>query len=75
MVTVEDKIRNALNLYNKSLKAVLDARYVRQVDGKDLSTNDFTDELKDKLADISGDINLSVGDEAPSGGIWIDPLK
>ena len=30
-----------------------DARYVRQVEGKGLSTNDFTDEYKQMIDDLS----------------------
>lgn len=51
-VSVNDKIKNALNLYNQALQQDLAGKYQGKVAGKDLSTNDFTDELKTKLEGI-----------------------
>ena len=52
-VTVNDKILNALNLYHKSLTTKISDEYVAQEVGKGLSTNDFTNEEKNKLDGIS----------------------
>ena len=54
-VTTNDKILNALNLYNKNLQKKLSDEYVAQVEGKDLSTNDFSDAYKDKLDGVNTD--------------------
>ena len=58
MATVNDKIKNALNAYNIGLQNKLSGVYVQKIQGKDLSTNDFTDALKTKLDGLSS-VNTS----------------
>ena len=51
--TIDNKIKNALNMYNTGLQEILPDKFVGKVNGKDLSTNDFTDALKEKLEAFS----------------------
>lgn len=66
MATVNEKIKNALDDYNKGLKTKLDNRFVKKTDfatdtyvtkvaGKTLSSNDFTDADKLKLNSVETD--------------------
>ena len=66
MATTNEKILNALDDYNQGLKVKLNARFVKQTDiatdtyvtkvtGKELSSNDFTNELKSKLESVETD--------------------
>ena len=66
MATTKDKILNSTFMYNETLKEQLDARFVKRTEfdtdtfvtkvaGKDLSSNDFTDELKAKLNSVDTD--------------------
>ena len=52
VVSTNDKITNALSKYNKGLKQKLNSEFQKKVSGKDLSSNDFTDELKEKLENL-----------------------
>ena len=51
--TIDNKIKNALNMYNTGLQEILPNKFVGKVNGKDLSTNDFTNALKEKLEALS----------------------
>ena len=53
--TTDEKIRNALNMYNGGLQTKLTNKFVEKVTGKTLSTNDFTDALKNKLDAVATD--------------------
>ena len=76
MATTSEKILNALNMYNQALQSQLDKKFVRQEGGKGLSTNDYTDEEKEKVRTMtgggSGGAEIKVGKDPPDGGIWID---
>ena len=84
-ITVNDKIKNALNIYHSGLNSKLDDTFQKQVSGKGLSTNDFTDALKEKLENISvseggAEIDLSNyvqkdGDKVLSSNDFTDELK
>ena len=51
-ISTNDKIKNALSIYHNGLTNKLDNTFVAKVSGKNLSTNDFTDELKNKLESL-----------------------
>ncbi len=53
--TVNEKILNALNMYNEGLQEKISENYVEKELGKGLSTNDFTDadKAKGSVADSS----------------------
>ena len=53
--TTNEKILNALNIYNTGLQTKIANGYVQKDGAKVLSTNDFTDALKTKLEDIATD--------------------
>jgi len=59
-VTTNEKILNALNLYNEALQEKISDEYVGKVTGKALSTNDFTDELKTKLDNVDEDAQKNI---------------
>ena len=74
MATTNEKILNALSMYNGALQTKLNEKFVQQVDGKGLSTNDYTDEDKEKLRTMSstGGVDIKVGKDPPASGIWFD---
>ena len=51
--TVNEKILNALNMYNEGLQEKISENYVEKELGKGLSTNDFTTAEKEKLGGLS----------------------
>ena len=51
--TVNEKILNALNMYNEGLQEKISENYVEKELGKGLSTNDFTTAEKEKLSGLS----------------------
>ena len=57
---------NILTSFANKFAAKIDTLFVRKVDGKDLSTNDFTTEYKTKLEGIEAGANKTVVDEALS---------
>ena len=71
MATTNEKILNALDMYNSGLQKKLNEKFVQQVDGKGLSTNDFTDELKERVLS-GGDAKITVGPDPPESGLWFD---
>lgn len=71
--TTNEKILNALSLYNTGLQTKLNAKFVAKDGDKVLSTNDFTDAYKAKLDGLAGGgISIAVGTSPPESGIWID---
>ena len=87
MATTDEKILNALDMYNSTLKTTLDGRFVKQSDidtdsyvtkvtGKDLSSNDFTDALKNKLDNVDTDTYVTkVSGKDLSSNDFTDALK
>ena len=57
---------NVLSSFASKYSVKIDSLFVRKVDGKGLSTNDFTNELKNKLDGIELGANKTVVDEALS---------
>lgn len=57
---------NTLSTFATKFAAKIDSLFVRKVDGKSLSTNDYTTEEKTKLAGIAAGANKTVVDEALS---------
>ena len=53
-MSTKDQILQGLNVYTPLLKNDLKKSFVEKVTGKNLSTNDFTDALKNKLDSIEG---------------------
>lgn len=73
MATTNEKILNALSLYNTGLQKKLNEKFVPKDGAKVLSTNDFTNEYKAKLEGLStGGTSITVGPDPPTSGIWID---
>lgn len=57
---------NVLSSFANKYSVKIDSLFVRKVDGKGLSTNDFTNELKNKLDGVEVGANKTVVDEALS---------
>ena len=72
MATTNEKILNALSMYNSALQTKLNEKFVQQVDGKGLSTNDYTEADKEKVRTMSGGVDIKVGKDPPDSGIWFD---
>ena len=60
MSEVNDKIKNALNDYNKGLQKKIEARFVDN------------DELESRLEEIPRGVEVTIGKDEPRGGIWFD---
>lgn len=57
---------NVLSSFANKFAVKIDSLFVKKVDGKGLSTNDFTNELKSKLDGVEAGANKTVVDEALS---------
>ena len=75
MAVTKNHLKSVLGKFRATQTKLDDKKYVAQIDGKTLSANDFTDELKQKLDEIEDAAQVNVIEKIKVNGVELDNVK